>query len=308
MLRCVLIGLLLSSLGSALAEDIETLDHHVYKDVKISRAEPDGIVVTMKTGIVKIPFDNLPAEFRTRFGYDVEQAKAFAAKVAQDQQDIYSQTEAEKEKQAKIREAEAHIKENEKRIAANEAKDRAKIEQAIARHDLFIGMTPEQCVQSRGEPDNINVTTTDRGRHEQWVYRDRRYWVSSQAAGSTALATVNDGVAEGWRYLSPCYVYFDNGNSDGDSGFAINDRLPHAVLSNLLVNSESKSLLGAALQLGADEVSILASVTVSSDSRQSNKSSAAMKESSWAAMGRPAICLVEHLQSQELFGAALDVT
>ena len=96
-------------------------------------------------------------------------------------------------------------------LAAAEAKDRAKIEQAIARHDLFIGMTPEQCVQSRGEPDSINVTTTDRGRHEQWVYRDRRYWVSSQAAGSTVLATVNDGVAEGWRYLSPCYVYFDNG-------------------------------------------------------------------------------------------------
>jgi hypothetical protein len=212
MSRCTFVLLVsLVVLNGAFAEDIETLDHKLYKDVTITRAEPDGIVVVMKTGIIKIPFDNLPREFKTRFGYDEEQAKAFAAKVAQDQQEIYSQTEAEKERQAKIREAEGHIRENEKRIAANEAENRAKIEQTIARHELFIGMTPEQCVESRGKPDKINVTTTSGGRQEQWVYSGRQYWVSSQASRGTALTTVNEKIPEGWRYLSPCYVYFENG-------------------------------------------------------------------------------------------------
>jgi hypothetical protein len=193
------------------ADDFKTTEGKEYKNATVSRVEPDGIVITFSGGIVKIPFTELSPEIQNKYSYDEDQAKAFAAKVAQDQKDIYSQTEAEKERQAKIREAEEQIRQNKKRIAANEAQNRAKIEQAIARHELLIGMTPEQCVQSRGKPDKINVTTTGDGREEQWVYSGRQYWVSSQAAGGTALTTVNEQVAEGWRYLAPCYVYFENG-------------------------------------------------------------------------------------------------
>ena len=196
---------------AAAADDFKTIDGKEYKNVTVSRVEPDGIVITFSRGIVKLPFAELSPEIQKKYGYDEEQAKAFAAKVAQDQQDIYLQTEAEKERQAKIREAEEQIRQNEKRIAANEAQNRAKIEQTIARHELFIGMTSEQCVQSRGKPDKINITTTSDRREEQWVYSGRQYWVSSQAAGGTALTTVNEQIAEGWRYLAPCYLYFENG-------------------------------------------------------------------------------------------------
>jgi hypothetical protein len=70
-------------------EDIETLKHEVYKDVTITRTEPDGIVITFSGGIVKIPFKELPAEFAARFHYDEAKAKQFATSDAQRQQQIY---------------------------------------------------------------------------------------------------------------------------------------------------------------------------------------------------------------------------
>jgi hypothetical protein len=113
---------------AASADDFRTIDGKEYKNVTVSRVEPDGIVITFSRGIVKLPFAELSPEIQKKYGYDEEQAKAFAAKIAQDQQDIYLQTEAEKERQAKIREAEQQIRQNEKRIAANEAQNLAKIE------------------------------------------------------------------------------------------------------------------------------------------------------------------------------------
>jgi hypothetical protein len=92
---------------AAAADDFKTIDGKEYKHVTVSRVEPDGIVITFSRGIVKLSFAELSPEIPKKYGYDEERAKAFAAKVAQDQQDIYLQTEAEKERQAKIREAEA---------------------------------------------------------------------------------------------------------------------------------------------------------------------------------------------------------
>ena len=51
----------------ALAEDFKTIEGKEYKDVTVSRVEPDGIVLTTKTGISKVYFVELPKEVQERF-------------------------------------------------------------------------------------------------------------------------------------------------------------------------------------------------------------------------------------------------
>ncbi len=210
-MKAVIALLLMSIAGVAVCEDIKTLDHKVYKNATITRTEPDGIVIQYSAGIVKIPFTDLPEEFSKRYDYDPEEAKTFKADIEQKQAQIYLETQAEKARQEESREAEQQIKQNEKRMAADEAERRATIEQTIAVHSLVIGMTPDQVVKSRGKPDKINRTTTANGEEEQWVYGWRQYWVSSQAASIGTLTTINEKVPEGWRYIPPCYIYFENG-------------------------------------------------------------------------------------------------
>jgi hypothetical protein len=183
MWRCKLVLLLLVVLlDGAFAEDIETLDHHVYKNAAITRAEPDGIVVSMKTGIIKIPFDNLPTEFKTRFGYDKEQAKAFAAKIAQDQQVIYDQTQAAKadanasvaeiaeRAQAERAQKQALIREQAAREAEN-AQREASVKAAIQSGGIIPGMTGEECIRASGKPQFVKRTTDAAGQPaEEWYY------------------------------------------------------------------------------------------------------------------------------------------
>ena len=51
----------------ALGEDFKTIEGREYKDVTVSRVEPDGIVLTTKTGISKVYFVELPKEVQERF-------------------------------------------------------------------------------------------------------------------------------------------------------------------------------------------------------------------------------------------------
>lgn len=51
----------------ALAEDFKTIEGREYKDVTVSRVEPDGIVLTTKTGISKVYFVELPKDVQERF-------------------------------------------------------------------------------------------------------------------------------------------------------------------------------------------------------------------------------------------------
>ena len=46
----------------ALADDFKTIDGKEYKNVKVSRVEPDGIVLITKVGISKLYFTELPKE------------------------------------------------------------------------------------------------------------------------------------------------------------------------------------------------------------------------------------------------------
>lgn len=63
----------------AFAEDFKTISGKEYKNVKVIRVEPDGIVLISKSGISKVYFTELPKEVQDRFHFDAEQASAYSA-------------------------------------------------------------------------------------------------------------------------------------------------------------------------------------------------------------------------------------
>jgi hypothetical protein len=73
----LLISLTVCLASIALAEDFKTIDRKEYKNAKVSRVEPDGIVIMFSGGIVKLPFVELPPEVQKKYGYDSQAAKDF---------------------------------------------------------------------------------------------------------------------------------------------------------------------------------------------------------------------------------------
>ena len=71
--------LIVSFVSAGLAEDFKTLNGKEYKDATVSRVEPDGIVVTTKSGTSKLYFPELPKEIQDRFHYDSQNATAYSA-------------------------------------------------------------------------------------------------------------------------------------------------------------------------------------------------------------------------------------
>ena len=61
------------------ADDFKTNDGKEYKNVTVSRVEPDGIVLITSIGISKVYFTELPKEVQERFHYDPEKAAAAQA-------------------------------------------------------------------------------------------------------------------------------------------------------------------------------------------------------------------------------------
>jgi hypothetical protein len=64
------------SASVVLADDFKTIDGKEYKNVTVKRVEPDGIVVSSKSGISKVYFTELPKEVQQRYGYDLGKASA----------------------------------------------------------------------------------------------------------------------------------------------------------------------------------------------------------------------------------------
>ena len=63
----------------ALAEDFKTINGKEYKNVTVSRVEPDGIVLKSKSGITKVYFTELPKDVQKRFQHDSAQGAHFTA-------------------------------------------------------------------------------------------------------------------------------------------------------------------------------------------------------------------------------------
>ena len=82
---------ILCSASVAFAEDFKAIDGKEYKNVKVSRVEPDGIVLISKSGISKVYFTELPKEVHDRFHYDVAQAAAYSAEQTANQVALQTQ-------------------------------------------------------------------------------------------------------------------------------------------------------------------------------------------------------------------------
>jgi len=111
----VLVSLCFASI--ALAEDFKTVDGKEYKHVRVSRVEPDGIVLVTSVGISKVYFTELPKEVQARFHYDPTQAAAYSAQQAATQDAFQKQQqelrrklaeEAQKTEQNRVRAAAAY--------------------------------------------------------------------------------------------------------------------------------------------------------------------------------------------------------
>jgi hypothetical protein len=69
-MRATLVILIVCVAPIALADDFKTIDGKEYKNVTVSRVEPDGIVLVSKSGISKVYFVELPKEVQERFHYN----------------------------------------------------------------------------------------------------------------------------------------------------------------------------------------------------------------------------------------------
>ena len=76
----------------------------------MSRIEPDGIVLTSKTGISKVYFTELPKDVQERFGYDPQKAGNYSAQQSAGFEQVRKQQE-----ETSRQKAEASQKENQSR-------------------------------------------------------------------------------------------------------------------------------------------------------------------------------------------------
>jgi thiol-disulfide isomerase/thioredoxin len=72
----------------AVADDFKLVNGKEYKNVTVTRVEPDGIVLRTKSGISKIYFVELPEDVKERFHYNVAIASAYSAQQAVNQSTI----------------------------------------------------------------------------------------------------------------------------------------------------------------------------------------------------------------------------
>jgi hypothetical protein len=101
--------LLLASGATTIADDFRTLDGKKYINVKISRVEPDGIMVVTDSGIIKLFFTELPKEIQEKYHYDPKKAEAFRFRLDAARDAAAEEVAAAKERrhQEYIRNAEA---------------------------------------------------------------------------------------------------------------------------------------------------------------------------------------------------------
>jgi thiol-disulfide isomerase/thioredoxin len=69
----------------AVADDFKLVSGKEYKNVTVTRVEPDGIVLRTKSGISKVYFVELPKDVQERFHYNVAIASAYSAQQAVNQ-------------------------------------------------------------------------------------------------------------------------------------------------------------------------------------------------------------------------------
>src|SRR6266853_5900771 len=90
--------LILCFASIALADDFKTIDGKEYKNAKVSRVEPDGIVLITSSGISKVYFTELPEEVQERFHYDAQKAAEFTSQTTDKINQLLQQRAGERAK------------------------------------------------------------------------------------------------------------------------------------------------------------------------------------------------------------------
>jgi len=95
--------LILCFASVALADDFKAIDGKEYKNVTVSRVEPDCIVLMSSSGISRVYFTELPKEVQERFHYDAAKATAYSAEQTASQAAFLTQQEELRRKLAEER-------------------------------------------------------------------------------------------------------------------------------------------------------------------------------------------------------------
>ena len=110
--------LLVCFASAVLADEFKTIDGKEYQNVRVSRVEPDGLVLSSKSGISKVYFTELPKEVQERFHYDAAKATAYSTERAANQQEFRKQQD---ELQRKLTEGKNRYWADHERSAASAA-------------------------------------------------------------------------------------------------------------------------------------------------------------------------------------------
>jgi hypothetical protein len=183
----------------SLADDFKTTEGKEYKNVTISRVEPDGIVLKTKSGISKVYFAELPKVVQERFHYDPQKAAEFTSQTkngidqalhqradanARAAENAAGLAEEYEQRQAIVRQQAAE--------EAQKAQRAASVKAAIEHGGIIPGMTMDECIRAAGKPRTVNRTTDEQGNStEQWWYGAG--WVYFQNGVVTQISTTIDG-------------------------------------------------------------------------------------------------------------------
>src|SRR5437867_10055320 len=96
--------LILCSASLVFADDFKTIDGKEYKNVKVSPVEPDGLVLSSKSGISKVYFAELPKEVQEGFHYDAAKGDAYSAEQTANQEALYKQRQESERQRVEERE------------------------------------------------------------------------------------------------------------------------------------------------------------------------------------------------------------
>ena len=118
------------SASFAMADDFKTVGGKEYKDVTVTRVEPDGIIVKMKSGISKLYFVELPNEVQQRFHYDPQAATAYSVQEAA-HYEVYQKQQEEARHQQE--EADAHNRANVAKHQTATGPSQASLDQELVR-------------------------------------------------------------------------------------------------------------------------------------------------------------------------------
>jgi hypothetical protein len=84
------------------ADDFKLNDGTEYKSATVSRVEPDGIIVIILTGVIKLYFTDLPNAVRQKYHYDPYAARRFAGERPESAESQRVQIAAAEEHEAKL--------------------------------------------------------------------------------------------------------------------------------------------------------------------------------------------------------------